>query len=307
MTTTHSPAVVLALALACLAACGGGGGGGGGGGSGTAQTTAEAPKPAPPTTPAPRTPTEETSAPQEEPAQGAAPEVDLLVLFTAGVATQFADPELRIAHMVNVANDVLTESGVDGGFTLADHREVDYPDGLGATTALDDLTHATHPAFADVAAWRDATAADLVVLVRPYANDGYCGYAWVGGYLSGGDFSSPAEADFGFAVVAANCSDYTLGHELGHNLGLAHSRREEPDGGTWPYSVGHGVDQDFVTLMASPEVFNAPRLPRLASPDLACNAQPCGVPHSDAAHGADAARTLRNTLTAVARYREREP
>ena len=150
---------------------------------------------------------------------------------------------------------------------------------------------------------RDQHAADLVALFKPYANDGLCGYAWIGGYGSDGDFSNPAEADFGYSVVASNCSDYTLIHELGHNLGLAHSRREDPAGGTFAWSAGHGEDHSFVTIMASPGVFNATRVGLFSSPSETCMGMPCGQSKADAVHGADAVDTLEVTIPQVAAYR----
>jgi hypothetical protein len=92
-------------------------------------------------------------------------------------------------------------------------------------------------------------------------------------------------------------------HELGHNLGLVHSRRENPDGGSLPYGAGHGVDNGFVTIMASPGAFNAIRLPRLASPSLGCQGQPCGVHHEDSERGADAVRAIERAMEQVSRYR----
>jgi len=233
----------------------------------------------------------------------AATRIQVLALFSPGVETLYADPDLRIQHLFAVSNQILDDSGVALRVEPVHVERIDYGDGYDIESALDHLTFADVPALAAVPALRDEHAADLVVLFRPYANDGRCGYAWVGGYQTGGDFSHPAEDDFGYAVVAADCSDYVLLHELGHNLGLAHSRRENPEGGSLPWGTGHGMPNDFVTVMASPGEFNAVRLPRLSSPDLDCRGSPCGVARSDPEAGADAVRALARAQDQVAAYR----
>lgn len=285
-------------AILVATACGGGGGGGGGGSASTANAppvaTADTPLSAPP---AP----EPEIEPEPDPP---ATEIKLLALYSPGVEEQFNSPDLRISHLVNVANDVVTNSGVELSFSLTHIEWVDYPDFTPAPQALDDLTFANHSAFAAVEQLRTTHEADLVVLFRSYANDGHCGYAWIGGFQTQGDFSNPAEADFGYSVVAANCSDYTLLHELGHNLGLAHSRRESSAGGTFDYATGYGMDDSFATIMASPDVFSAPQLPRLSSPALSCNDAPCGVVHTDSSAGSDAVRALNISKDQVAGYRQ---
>lgn len=276
------------LLITCLlTACGGGGGGG------SASPPVQV-APGPTTTPPVTTSTEPTSSTTTT--------IEVLALITPGVEAQFVDADLRIQHLFNTTNDIARTSEVDVEFVMSHLEVVSYPDGIGTTDALDDLTFATHASLSHIPALRDSHAADLVVLFRPYVNDGHCGYAWVGGYQQNGDFSHPAEADYGYAVVAANCSDYTLMHELGHNLGLAHSRREDPSGGTFSYALGHGEDNDFVTVMATPTEFNATQLPFLSSPDLSCNASPCGIAH-DQTFGADAVRAVNHTAPQVAQYR----
>ena len=206
------PSPAIALLVGALSACGGGGGG---------ETTVASPSSGPgiPQSVPPPTPSTRIG-------------IDVLALVSASVAHQYADPALRVRHLFAVANDVLESANVDLEFNVTRIETVDYPDGPDAPTALDDLTFGTRPVRSGVAALRDTTHADLVVLIRPYANDGYCGYAWTGGLGTQGDLSAPVNADFGYAVAASDCSDYVLLHELGHNLGLVHSRRESPHGGS---------------------------------------------------------------------------
>ena len=259
-------------------------GGGGGGGSSNA-------------TPASANPPSAPVAPAANPITT----IDVLGLITPGVEGLFVDSDLRIQHLFNVANDVLSDNGADLNFELVHLEVIEAADGGDTALLLEDLTYGADP-FENVAALRDQYSADLIVLFRPYANDGRCGYAWIGGFSQQGDFSDPAEADFGYSVVAANCGDYTLLHELGHNLGLAHSRRETDQGGTYMWSVGYGVEQDFVTIMASPSEFNASRMPKFSSPNSTCNDQPCGINHQQD-QGADALRSIEIVKDQVANYR----
>lgn len=271
-----------AFLLTLTAACGGGGGG--------------------TTTPTPTGGSQGPAQPLPIP-PAAAINIDVLAVVTESVLHQYNDPTLRIDHLVDVANDVLAGAGVALQFKLRRIEAVAYPDGPDAPTALDDLTFARHPAFATIPALRDAMHADLVVLIRPYANDGYCGYAWTNGTGTSVGATSPTFANYGYSVVAVDCSDYVLLHELGHNLGLAHSRRESPNGGGLSYGAGYGRDNDFVTIMASPSVFNAVQLPLLSDPNRSCNGSPCGVDYADPINGADSVRALAAVMGQVATYR----
>lgn len=298
MKCTKTRLTALLFSLSLITGCGGGGGGGDGSDDPAPVSTSNATGSADPISNPPDDP-----PPSNSPSEPAT-DVKVLALLSDGVRDQYSEPDLRIDHLIHIANNVLSQSGVSLGFSIAHLEYVAYPDGIGTASALDDLTFARHSAFTEVAALRDEHAADVVVLFRPYANDGHCGYAWVGGNRTNGDFSHPAEADYAYSVVATNCGDYVLMHELGHNLGLAHSRRESPKGGTFSYAVGHGMDDTFVTIMASPTEFNAPRIPRLSSPDVAqCQGLPCGVAHDEPSTGADAVRVLRHAKDQVAGYR----
>jgi hypothetical protein len=227
--------------------------------------------------------------------------VDLLVLYTPGATQRYGASGVltRIHHLVAVSNQAYADSGASLRLRLVHARQVNYSDSVDSSRALDDLTDGSlHPQAAQL---RDQYGADLTTLMRPYARDGLCGIAWVGGYRRGG--LSPGDADYAYSHVTIDCSDDTLPHELGHNMGLAHSRRQDPEGGTFPHSVGHGVDRVFSTIMAYASAFGATPVSMFSNPDRTCRGLPCGVHRSDPDDGADATHSLGAVRNQLAAYR----
>lgn len=240
--------------------------------------------------------------------------IDVLVVYTKGAADNYGgNPTTRINQLFQVSNQIYRDSGVDIEIRVANTLMVDYTDENSAETALQDITYNRDPAFKDVSAVRSQSKADMVIFYRPFKTvHGNCGLAWVGGFETEGDFSNPQVKDYMFAHVAFDgCGDYMTAHELGHNMGLRHSRKQDGKGGTFHYALGHGEENKFTTIMAYQSAFNVDywdgKVYKFSSPLLNCKGSPCGVDRNNTVNGADAVYALNITAPQIANFYTAEP
>lgn len=242
-------------------------------------------------------------------ANAAPVQLDVLVLYTPGTVTRYnGDVLTRFKHLMDVTNQIYTDSGVNARVRMVGAEKVNYTDDNNAEVALRAMTTRSDAAFANVPAWRQKYGADLIVLYRPYKDvHGSCGIAWVGGNGTNGSFPASSMKETAYAHVAVDtCGDYVTAHEFGHNMGLLHSRLQDGRGGTFPYALGYGVYGKFTTIMAYQSSFGvdyvAGKIWKFSSPSLTCMGVPCGVDKNNASSGADAVSTLNVTIPQVAQY-----
>lgn len=226
-------------------------------------------------------------------------EIDLMVVHPLP-ASKNLDSETRINNLVAIANQAYSDSEIQLRLRLVHTEFLELSNSSENATALSELTRG-QGAFIGIAELRKKVGADLVSLVRPFdaESHGGCGTAWIGGIAN-----SSFHPGLGFSVVSDGidgryyCTDYTLAHELGHNMGASHDRDHANYPGKFPYSHGYGRPGEFGTVMS---YFN-PEVGIFSNPDLdLCREQPCGV-DIEQPNPANNALTLNSSRHAIAEF-----
>jgi len=235
------------------------------------------------------------------PALQAKTTIEIMALYSPAVTATSgsqAAAETEIQHMINIANGVYNDSPPsDIELKLVHIQESALLDDNATTITVlqNSLNNRTFQAL------RNEHSADVVVMYRPYRSEepGLCGLAYLVGLTS----ASSVAAAYAHVSLGGICPSSVTVHELGHTQGLSHSHLQD-DGRNFtrrPYSLGHGVNNSFATVMAYDFLFDTQTVYKHSSPNLDCNGLPCGI-RSGQLGEADAVLALTEFSPNVANY-----
>ncbi|OUU39415.1 MAG: hypothetical protein CBC09_02275 [Cellvibrionales bacterium TMED49] len=236
-------------------------------------------------------------------------EIIIEIAFTYGDSARIAsiggEVGPRLAQILSVANISLADSDLNvrlkniGEYYLGDDSEMSAADVMQALETRDGIFSGLDDLF--------SRKPDIIVHASSYSSLGTGGLATLLGARNDGiiDYQNAFQNRSNKAAISLDGSSLILAHEIGHTLGLVHARRQYDDtpGGTFRWSHGYGVDNDFVTIMGYRSAFGgASRVGFFSSPNIACGpySTPCGVERKDFLRGADSVSSIKVTANQVA-------
>jgi len=212
--------------------------------------------------------------------------IDTLVVYNQGaIDVSNGDVETRINHLFTTTNKIYEDSGLNIELKAVKTQKFNLDETADSGQVLTDTRK-----NAEIHTLRDEAGADEVVIYRAYANDGMCGLAYV----------NRGNEALAYAHVTIDCPGYVTGHEVGHNMSLWHSAKQDPDAG---YARGHGVQEQFTTVMAYTSAYNGAKIYKFSDPDLDCNGEPCGI-EEGLDNEADAVKAILAQAPIISNFRE---
>jgi hypothetical protein len=228
------------------------------------------------------------------------PVIDLLAVYTSAAANAAGGSqqiEDLIAATVEQTNQAFANSQINASIRLVDVQQVSYAESGNIDT---DMNRLQNGRVATVSALRQQYGADLVTMFTSAGtqagNEEILGEGDVlrnVGQLGGNDSLA-----YSVVVAPSALANYTLAHELGHNLGAMHDTQNADGTGAYAYSYGwRFTGNDGTTYHDIMSYDPGQVIPYYSNPDVNYDGVPTGTA------GADNALTINQTAAIVAGYR----
>jgi hypothetical protein len=239
--------------------------------------------------------------------------IDVMVVYTDDArAAAGGTIAMKAAVYLAVAetNQSYLNSGITQRIRLVHVAEVNYTEGAGISTYLNNVQDPIDGVIDNVPTLRNTYAADNVVMI---VEDGStaCG---LGYFMSSvGNFFEPNA----YAVVARSCATgyFSFGHELGHNMGADHDCANASPTGPYTYNRGWvetspSSGPPWRTVMAYNGTPSSVRLPYWSNPLVnypTTGGDPTGGACPSPPYSANNRQVLNNTAATVANFRCSSP
>lgn len=219
--------------------------------------------------------------------------IDVLVVYTNSARTAWggiAQSNSFIATAITNFNNSLQNSGVSNvTINLVYAGEILYTETGNISTDLASFRNNNDGIMDDVHTLRSTYGADLCALVTSTPTN-TCGL----GYLNSNPSNYSANSAFTVSIYSCVVSNYTLAHEMGHNMGLNHdwfvSQSTSPCNHHHGYSNQTAItlgtsstnSQRWRTIMAYNDAcvaagISCSRINRWANPNVNYNSEPTGI------------------------------
>lgn len=202
--------------------------------------------------------------------------IDIGIMYSDAAAAKTSNINTKINQLISFSNQVYSQNGINITLRLVGTLSLG---GNNVTPSSGWLNAITDSSW--VQGYRNQWGADMVAVLGTGQSAGNglisCGLAWVGQGSNGSLYNSSNSKMY--SISAIDCGATTFVHELGHNQGLLHSRKQgDTSGGVYVDGMGHGVQNVFASIMAYPHVFgSATQYDYFSNPSWSVSGYPYGV------------------------------
>ncbi len=233
--------------------------------------------------------------------------IDIMVVYTndaSDYARQNRDLgsiDQIIAQSINLSQTAIDNNNIPVTLRVVHTHNTDYEVGFSEDSGdlLSSVTQSGDGVMDEVHGLRNQYGADLVALYANVTDVG--GIAWRNRFRSG-------EPEYAFSISGIQfvLDSYVVMHELGHNIGLAHSRTQQQNaasstGGVFQESVGYQDAAAGIVTVMGYEQEGISEIPYFSDPARSYNGTVLGT--NTAANKTNAALTMKRMKDVIASYR----